>query len=59
MFAQRARLAVAERKLQVKVTKSASKDVRISTDKIAAAQRGLDDLRRHELKDNDSRIFPG
>ncbi|WP_396334120.1 SOS response-associated peptidase family protein [Burkholderia anthina] len=59
LFAQRARLAAAERKLQVKVTKSASEDVRISTDKIAAAQRGLDDLRRRELKDNDSRIFPG
>ncbi|UEP39854.1 SOS response-associated peptidase family protein (plasmid) [Burkholderia ambifaria] len=59
LFAQRARLAAAERKLQVKVTKSASADVRIATDKIAAAQRGLDDLRRRDLKENDARIFPG
>ncbi|MDN7934634.1 SOS response-associated peptidase family protein [Burkholderia metallica] len=59
LFAQRARLVAAERKLQVKVTKSASEDVRISTDKIAAAQRGLEDIRRRELKDNDARIFPG
>ncbi|HDR9511581.1 hypothetical protein C5615_35345 [Burkholderia cepacia] len=59
LFAQRTRLATAERKLQVKFTKAASEDVRIATSKIDAATRGLDDLRRRELLERDSRIFPG
>ncbi|MGZ2749894.1 SOS response-associated peptidase family protein [Burkholderia stagnalis] len=59
LFVQRARLVAAQRKLEVKVTKSASEEVRIATDKIAAALRALDDLRRRELTDGDSRIFPG
>lgn len=35
LFTQRSRLAAAERKPQAKVSKSATEDVRISTDKIA------------------------
>lgn len=59
LFAQRTRLAAAERKLQAKLTKAASEDARIATNKIDAAVRGLDDLRRRELLERDSRIFPG
>ncbi|QMI49874.1 SOS response-associated peptidase family protein [Burkholderia sp. MBR-1] len=59
LFEQRARLAAAEKKLTEKVTKKATEDVRIATDKITAATRGLDDLRRHDLQERDSRIFPG
>ena len=59
LFEQRTRLAAAEKKLAVKVTKKASEDVRIATDKVDAATRGLDDLRRQDLQERDSRIFPG
>ncbi|MDI7047981.1 hypothetical protein QMN58_31250 [Escherichia coli] len=59
LFKQRARLADAERTLQSKTTKAASESKRISTNKIESALRGLDDLRRTEPKDRDSRIFPG
>ncbi|MDR6495613.1 hypothetical protein J2797_005537 [Paraburkholderia terricola] len=59
LFKQRARLADAERTLQGKTTKAATESKRIATSKIEAALRGLDDLRRTELKDRDSRIFPG
>ncbi|ERJ32861.1 hypothetical protein L810_5941 [Burkholderia sp. AU4i] len=59
LFTQRTRLAAAERKLQLKVTKAASEDARIATDKIAAALRNLNDLRRQDLRDGESRIFPG
>nr|WP_232440622.1 hypothetical protein [Burkholderia ubonensis] len=59
LFAQRTRLAAAEHKVQVKFTKAASEDVRIATSKIDSATRGLDDLRRRELLERDSRIFPG
>lgn len=59
LFEQRTRLAAAEKKLAVKITKKASEDVRIATDKIAAATRGLDDLHRRDLQEGDSRIFPG
>ncbi|HDR9240158.1 SOS response-associated peptidase family protein [Burkholderia vietnamiensis] len=59
LFEQRTRLAAAEKKLAVKITKKAGEDVRIATDKIEAAQRGLDDLRRRDLQERDSRIFPG
>ncbi|KGW18075.1 hypothetical protein X980_6067 [Burkholderia pseudomallei MSHR4000] len=58
-FKQRARLAAAEKKLATKITKAASEDVRIVTDKIDEAMRGLDDLRRTDLQERDSRIFPG
>ncbi|EKS9799771.1 MULTISPECIES: SOS response-associated peptidase family protein [Burkholderia] len=59
LFEQRARLAAAEKKLAAKITKKASEDVRIATNKIDAATRGLDDLRRQDLQERDSRIFPG
>ncbi|KWB20831.1 hypothetical protein WL32_17020 [Burkholderia cepacia] len=59
LFRQHARLAAAEKKLATKVTKAASEDVRIATDKIDAATRGLDDLRRQDPQERDSRIFPG
>ncbi|WP_429555252.1 SOS response-associated peptidase family protein [Paraburkholderia sp. MM5477-R1] len=59
LFKQRARLADTERTLQTKTTKVATESRRIATDKIDAARRRLDDIRRVELKDRDSRIFPG
>jgi putative SOS response-associated peptidase YedK len=59
LFAQTKRLNDAERTLQTKTTKAATESVRIATDKISKAKLALDDLRRTELKDRDSRIFPG
>lgn len=59
LFAQRKRLADAERKLQVKPTKAASESARIAGSKIDQARRWLDDLNRTELKQRDSRIYPG
>jgi putative SOS response-associated peptidase YedK len=57
--AQQARLAAAEAKLaSPKPTKAAANDKRIATNKIAAAQRNLDDLARREIVDRDRRIFP-
>jgi putative SOS response-associated peptidase YedK len=58
LFAQRKRLADAERSLQVKTTKAAADSKRIATDKIARAMAWLADLRRAEPQDRDSRIFP-
>ena len=59
LFAQKRRVADAERALQVKETKKAREDVRIGTDKMVKAQVALDDLRRREPLPRDSRIFPG
>lgn len=59
LFKQRTRLADAERKLQTKVTKAATESQRIATSKIDWTIGKLADLRRVELKDRDSRIFPG
>jgi hypothetical protein len=59
LFRQRTRLADAERTLQTKTTKAATESKRIATDKIDATIRRLEDLRRTELEDRDSRIFPG
>lgn len=59
LFAQRKRLADAERSLQAKPTKAASESQRIATDKIARAMGKVADLRRWEPKERDSRIFPG
>jgi len=59
LFKQRKRLADAERTLQTKVTKAATESQRIATDKISWAMGKLADLHRTELKDRDSRIFPG
>ncbi|MBO8042727.1 SOS response-associated peptidase family protein, partial [Pseudomonas aeruginosa] len=59
LFANRKRLADAERALQVKETKKAREDVRIAGNKIERAKARLADLQRLEPKDRDSRIFPG
>ena len=53
------RLADAERTLQTKTTKAALESKRIAGDKIEWALGKLSDLRRSELTDEDSRIFPG
>ena len=58
LFEQRKRLVDAERKLQQKPTKAASESQRIATSKIARAKGNLADLRRTEVKERDSRIFP-
>ena len=59
LFKQKKRLADAERALKAKATKKAQDDQRIATNKIAWAKGKLDDLHRTQLKDKDSRIFPG
>ncbi|MEM5365257.1 SOS response-associated peptidase family protein [Paraburkholderia azotifigens] len=59
LFRQRARLVAAERMLQTKQTKAATESRRIAGDKIEAALRRLDDIRRSESEPRDSRIFPG
>ncbi|HGM4787158.1 MULTISPECIES: SOS response-associated peptidase family protein [Stenotrophomonas] len=59
LFANRKRLADAERALQVKETKKAREDVRIAGNKIDRALVKLADLKRSQPKDRDSRIFPG
>ena len=58
LFKQRKRLADAERTLQTRATKAAADSKRIATDKIAWVLGKLSDLRRTELNDEDSRIFP-
>lgn len=57
-FAQRRRVADAERALQARDTKKAREDVRIGSAKVAAAQRRLDALKGREGED-DRRIYPG
>lgn len=59
LFKQRKRLADAERSLQTKVTKKAEDDQRVSTTKVKQLLGRLADLKRTELLDRDSRIFPG
>ena len=59
LFKQSKRKADAERALQVKVTKKAQDDVRISTDKISKLKLELDDLQRSEPKPRDARFYPG
>lgn len=59
LFAQKKRVADAERKLQVKETKKALDDVRIGTDKMARAQARIETLKRTTPKASDSRMFPG
>jgi len=58
VFAQRRRVADAERALQVRETKKARDDVRIGTNKVATAQRRLDVL-KGKPSDQDHRIYPG
>lgn len=59
LFKQRKRLVDAERALQTKVTKKAQDDQRIATDKVKQLMGRLNDLKRTEPLDRDSRIFPG
>jgi len=59
LFKQRKRLADAERTLQSKSTKKAQDDQRISSEKIRQLMGRHADLKRTELLDRDSRIFPG
>ena len=59
VFAQKKRLADAERTLQTKVTKKAQNDQRIATDKIGRATQRLKDLHRKDSLPRDSRFFPG
>ncbi len=60
LTAQSERLAQAEAVLAgPKPTRKAAQDQRVAGNKLAAARRNLDDLRRSEALDKDSRIFPG
>jgi putative SOS response-associated peptidase YedK len=61
LFTQRKRLADAERMVEThpKPPKAALESLRIATAKISKAKLDLDDLRRTDLLDRDSRIFPG
>ncbi len=59
LFKQRKRLADAERTLQSKPTKKAHEDQRIASDKIRQLMGRHADLKRTELLDRDSRIYPG
>jgi putative SOS response-associated peptidase YedK len=58
LFAQKKRLADAERALTVKETKKALEDKRIATNKIDWHVKKLTALKSTELKSGDSRIFP-
>ena len=53
------RLAKAELALKTKVTKKATDDKRIATNKMARAQEKLEDLQRTTRKAGDSRMYPG
>ena len=59
LFKQRKRLADAERTLQSRTTKSALESKRIAMAKVEWILQRLSDIRRTELEDADSRIFPG
>lgn len=58
LFAQRKRLADAERSLSVRETRKAREDVRIATKKIELNRTRLADVRRTSLTEEDTRIFP-
>lgn len=59
LFKQSKRLADAERKLKVKGTKTALNEQRIATNEIEKLKVRIADLKRTEVKERDSRIFPG
>lgn len=59
LFAQRKRLADADRSLEAKLTKAATESKRIASDKVERALARLEDLKRTEPRPRDSRIFPG
>ncbi|MCL6487203.1 MAG: SOS response-associated peptidase family protein, partial [Janthinobacterium lividum] len=56
---QTERLEKAQQALAVKVTKKATEDVRIATNKITSIKGKLEELKSTELTPRDSRIFPG
>jgi putative SOS response-associated peptidase YedK len=58
VFAQKTRLAAAERKLQEKVTKTASESKRIAGEKIEKALKRLERLKDAKARPSDGRIFP-
>ena len=58
LFAQKTRLADAERKLKVKETKKALEDRRIATNKVEWYKTKITDLKRTNLNADDGRIFP-
>ena len=57
VFAQRKRLADAERTLQTRATKAATESKRIATDKVSRAMARLADIQRTEPKGKDARLF--
>lgn len=59
LFKQRRRLADAERVLSTKTTKATAESKRIAGEKATRILGRLADLQRRQLKDRDSRIFPG
>jgi len=59
VFAQRRRVADAERKQATKVTKKAQDDVRIGTNKVEQAMDRIAMIKRTTAEPADSRIFPG
>lgn len=59
VFAQRKRVADAQRALQAKATKKAQDDVRIGGNKMQQALRRLADLKSTTGTDGDARIYPG
>src|SRR3546814_14341660 len=58
-FAQRKRVADAQRALQARETKKAREDVRIGTNKMEAALRRLDELKQPAGRSGLGRIYPG
>ena len=58
-FKQRKRVADAERSLLAKETKKAREDVRIGSNKVEAAMRRLDELRKPASASGLGRIYPG
>lgn len=59
LFTQRKRLADAERKLEIKPTKTAENSARIARNKVSQLLGWLRDLDRRDLLDRDARIYPG
>lgn len=59
LIEQRERLARAESALAIKMTKKASDEKRIATNKMGRALEKLGDLQRTDLQASDSRMFPG
>lgn len=59
LAAQRARQAVAQERLQVKVTKTAQEELRKAANALAKLQARLEDLSRTAPRERDDRIFSG